>query len=88
MPRTMPELLDEIREFTVEEHGRISVKIVSIRFTLSRTCIWKAYLKEDRNESTAEFGRDLLSDEKIFKVGRCGSRLPFSHVSSEKTGAT
>ena len=35
--RLTPELLDEIREFTAEEeHGRISLKIVSNRFTLSR----------------------------------------------------
>ena len=40
--RLTPELLDEIREFIEEEHGRISVKIVSIRFTLSRTCSRKA----------------------------------------------
>ena len=33
-----PELLDEIREFIEEEHVRISLKIVSNRFTLSRTC--------------------------------------------------
>ena len=39
---TPPELLDEIREFIEEEHGRISVKIVSNRFTLSRTCSRKA----------------------------------------------
>ena len=32
-----PELLDEIREFIDEECGRISVKIVSNRFTLSRS---------------------------------------------------
>ena len=37
--RLTPELLDEIRE---EEHGRISLKIVSNRFTLSRTCSRKA----------------------------------------------
>ena len=66
MPRTVPELLDEIREFIEEEHGRISLKIVSNRFTLSRTCsevgawIWTAYLEEDLDESTAGFGRDLL----------------------------
>ena len=37
-PRCLtPELLDEIREFIEEEHGRLSVKIVSNRFTLSRT---------------------------------------------------
>ena len=36
------ELLDEIREFIKEEHGRISVKIVSHRFTLTRTCSRKA----------------------------------------------
>ena len=35
--RLTPELLDEIREFIEEEHGRISEKIVSNRFTLSRT---------------------------------------------------
>ena len=40
--RLTPELLDEIREFIEEEHGRISVKIVSNRFTLSRTCSRKA----------------------------------------------
>ena len=33
-----PELLDEIREFVEEERGRISSKIVSIRFTSSRIC--------------------------------------------------
>ena len=37
-----PELLDEIREFIEEEHGRISVKIVSNRFTVSRTSSRKA----------------------------------------------
>ena len=36
------ELLDEIRELIEEEHGRISVKIVSNRFTLSRTSSRKA----------------------------------------------
>ena len=35
--RFTPELLDEIREFIEEEHVRISLKIVSNRFTLSRT---------------------------------------------------
>ena len=40
--RLTPELVDEIREFIEEEHGRISVKIVSNRFTLSRTCSRKA----------------------------------------------
>ena len=40
--RLTPELLDEIREFIEEEHGRISVKIVSNRFTLSRACCRKA----------------------------------------------
>ena len=40
--RVTPELLDEIREFIEEEHGRISVKIVSKRFTLSRTNSRKA----------------------------------------------
>ena len=40
--RLTPELLDEIREFIEEDHGRISVKIVSNRFTLSRTCSRKA----------------------------------------------
>ena len=40
--RLTPELLDEIREFIEEEHGRISVKIVSNRFTLSRTSSRKA----------------------------------------------
>ena len=40
--RLTPELLDEIREFIEEEHGRISLKIVSNRFTLSRTCSRKA----------------------------------------------
>ena len=37
-----PELLDEIREFIEEEHVRISLKIVSNRFALSRTCSRKA----------------------------------------------
>ena len=37
-----PELLDEIREFIEEEHGRIAVKIVSNRITLSRTSSRKA----------------------------------------------
>ena len=36
--RLTPELLDEIREFTEEERGRSSVKCVSNRFTVSRTC--------------------------------------------------
>ena len=40
--RLTPELLDEIREFIEEEHGRISVKMVSNRFTLSRSCSRKA----------------------------------------------
>ena len=40
--RLTPELLDEIREFIEEERGRISVKIVSNRFTLSRTSSRKA----------------------------------------------
>ena len=40
--RLTPELLDEIREFIEEEHGRISVKIVSNRFTMSRTSSRKA----------------------------------------------
>ena len=40
--RLTPELLDEIREFIEEEHGRISVKIVSNRFTLSHTSSRKA----------------------------------------------
>ena len=40
--RLTPELLDEIREFIEEEHGRISVTIVSNRFTLSRTSSQKA----------------------------------------------
>ena len=40
--RLTPELLGEIREFIEEEHGRISVKIVSNRFTLSRTSSRKA----------------------------------------------
>ena len=40
--RLTPELLDEIREFIEEEHGRIAQKIVSNRFTLSRTCSRKA----------------------------------------------
>ena len=40
--RLTPELLDEIREFIEEEHGRISVKIVSNRFTLSCTSSRKA----------------------------------------------
>ena len=40
--RLPPELLDEIREFIEEEHGRISLKIVSNRFTLSRTSSRKA----------------------------------------------
>ena len=31
------ELLDEIREFIEEEHGRISVRTVALRFTLSRS---------------------------------------------------
>ena len=35
--RLTPELLDEIREFIDEECGRISVKIVPNRFTLSRS---------------------------------------------------
>ena len=34
--------MDEIREFIEEEHGRISLKIVSNRFTLSHTCSRKA----------------------------------------------
>ena len=38
-----PELLDEIREIVEEEHGRISVKIVSKRFTSSRTCSRKGH---------------------------------------------
>ena len=37
-----PELLDEIREFIEEVHGRISEKIVSNRFTLCRTSSRKA----------------------------------------------
>ena len=40
--RLTPELLDEIREFIEEEHGRISVNIVSNRFALSRTYSRKA----------------------------------------------
>ena len=40
--RLTPELLDEIREFIEEEHARISLKIVSNRFTLSRTSSRKA----------------------------------------------
>ena len=40
--RLTPELLDEIRKFIEEEHGRISVKIVSNRFTLSLICSRKA----------------------------------------------
>ena len=40
--RLTREFLDEIREFIQEEHGRISMKIVSNRFTLSRTCSRKA----------------------------------------------
>ena len=40
--RLTPELLDEIPEFIEEEHGRISVKIVSNRSTLSRTSSRKA----------------------------------------------
>ena len=40
--RLTPGLLDEIREFIEEEHGRISVKSVSNRFTLSRTSSRKA----------------------------------------------
>ena len=40
--RLTPELLDEIREFIEQEHGRISEKIVSNRFTLSLTCSRKA----------------------------------------------
>ena len=40
--RLTPELLDEIREFIEEEHGRISAKNVSNRFTLSRTSSRKA----------------------------------------------
>ena len=40
--RLTPELLDEIRELIEEEHGRISVKIMSNRFTLSRTSSRKA----------------------------------------------
>ena len=35
--RLTPKLLDEIREFTEEDHWRISVKIVSYGITLSRT---------------------------------------------------
>ena len=34
-----PEFLDEIREFVEEERGRISSKIVSIRFTSSRIAV-------------------------------------------------
>ena len=40
--RLTPELLDETSELIEEEHGRISLKIVSNRFTLSRTCSRKA----------------------------------------------
>ena len=40
--RLTPELSDEIREFIEEEHGRISVKIVSNRFTMCRTNSRKA----------------------------------------------
>ena len=40
--RLTPELLDVLRHFIEEEHGRISVKIVSNRFTLSRTRSRKA----------------------------------------------
>ena len=40
--RLTPELLDEIREFVEEEHGRISENILSNCFTLSRTCSRKA----------------------------------------------
>ena len=41
--RLTPELLDEIREFIEEEHGRISVKIVSNRFTLSSYQVTKSH---------------------------------------------
>ena len=37
-----PELLDEIGDFIEEEHRRVSVRTVAIRFTLSRTCSRKA----------------------------------------------
>ena len=40
--RWTPELLDEMREFIEEEHGRISVRTVAIRYTLSRFCSRKA----------------------------------------------
>ena len=40
--RLTPLFLDEIRQITEEEHGRISVNIVSNRFTLSRTSSRKA----------------------------------------------
>ena len=40
--RLTPELLNEILELIEEEHGRISVKIMSNRFTLSRTSSRKA----------------------------------------------
>ena len=35
--RLTMEHLDEIREFIEEEHGRISVRTVALRFTLSRS---------------------------------------------------
>ena len=40
--RLTPELLDEMREFIEEEHGRVSVRTAAIRETLSRTCSRKA----------------------------------------------
>ena len=40
--RLTQELLDEIREFTEEEHRWMSVRTAAFRFTLSRTCSRKA----------------------------------------------
>ena len=40
--RLTPELLDEVREFIEEEHGRFSVRTAAVRPTFSRTCSRKA----------------------------------------------
>ena len=70
------ELLDEIREFIEEEHGRISVRTVALRFTLSRSSSRRALsmlrlcplvirtvlLLEDRHIRDRRFAEEVLAN--------------------------
>ena len=84
--RLTPELLDEIREFIEEEHGRISVKLRCLRLypLVIRTV---PHLQDRHIRDRRKFAEEMLA-RLALGSGRHVIRSQFSHVLSGRSGAT